>query len=75
MCKSNKCVVEFVLIKIDFRACGEIQSSSVFFNRGFAVPQSSTKHVVGFVSFKGSVRVPHFFKGNDILLHYVDASL
>ena len=29
----------------------------------------------GYVSFKGSVRVPRFFRGNDFLLHYVDASL
>jgi len=24
MCKSNKCIVEFVLVKIDFRVFGEI---------------------------------------------------
>ena len=29
----------------------------------------------GYVSFKGSMRVPRFFKGNDVLLQYVDAPL
>ena len=28
-----------------------------------------------YVSFKGSVGVSRFFRGNDFLLHYVDASL
>ena len=29
----------------------------------------------GYVSFKGSVRVSRFFRGNDFLRQYVDASL
>jgi len=28
LCKFNKCVIGFVLVKMDFRVCGEIKSSS-----------------------------------------------
>jgi len=75
MCKSDKCVVGFVLVKMDFRVCGEIYSSSGFFNRVPWYPSVPQNMWWGYVSFKSSVKFLVFFRENDYLLQYVDASL
>jgi len=60
---------------MDIRVCGEIQFSTVFFNRGSWNPSIPQKHVVGLREFQGFREGSSFFRGNDFLLPFVDASL